>query len=1464
MNSTSNSTQARAINWTGLPDGLYTFNVSVRDYANRENVTLSRIVRVDSGMPVPSYVTGSDSNGSYVGRNFIIANISVIEVNLNTTNVSLMNASGAILRSNLTVANQSFYINFTGLDDGMYFVNSTSIDFAGNKNSTETRTVVIDTIVPVPSYVTGSDANGSYVGRNFIIANISVIEVNLNTTNVSLMNASGAILRSNLTVANQSFYINFTGLDDGMYFVNATVNDSAGNRNISFGTRTVVIDTSVPVPSFISPSDTNGGNLSRGYVLANVSVSDINLQEIIIRLFNSTRAEVNTSSSSSSPLFANFTGLAEGTYYLNATANDSAGNKNYTETRTLQIEISPPLVSIASPQNVTYNYNISIPFNFSVSDAGSGIGSCWYAVDIEDNVSIACGQNTTLNVSQGSHTLRIYANDTAGNVNGSTRVTFFVDSLIPLIDFGSLTPANGSAFSSNSLFVNVSVTESNFANITFELYNNSNGATLVNRTTYTSAVYSVNWTALNESVYYFNASISDTIGNINRTLTRTVTFDRTAPVLNWSSASDAKPAGRVNFTLNASDTLSGLQGAFIEIQMPNGTRINRTMTLAGNSFNATLAEFRALGDYDINFSANDSAGNILKTGESFEIYIPLNLSGNVSNAKGSLRNYTYKFFRPGTNLTLYNFSGQQYNLTNEIRQRVYDIEVEASSHIVKLEGFNFSGRSEIPVDIDTFNQSGVVNITNYKILSAMGVNTTFTGNATLNLSYNGAYNLDTSAVTEDNLTIQKCSDWNYLDRICDGEYTIISEREISTGEDRINLNVSSFSAYLVSEFTCGNNICQATFGETSSTCVTDCPVSSGSGSSSGSNGGGGSSGGGVASTIIGDVAKLQISFIRLEREINVGQNITENLIVSNTGSGTAKIKVKYDNILKDIVFINSEIEVSPQSSVNVPIKVEGKKEGAYVGNIYITSSSYNQTIPTVILVKGKTDKLMDLKLFLEKKSFYPEESLRFTVDAYNLGQLRRYDIILGYDLIQDYTNTSVYHKEETMAIETSLSFTREIELSSDIPLGRYTLVTKATYDNVSAIATAPLIIQREFVLPVFIKEYLPVIVSSLVLVIVMVLGGYYFVSIRRRLFQKKMEEKQKNSIYPFPDFYALPKSKYAYIGMVADSDVKTYLDHTQLNRHTLIAGGTGSGKTVSGMVVVEELLKKGVGVVVFDPVGQWTGFARKNEDKAMRALYRKFRIGGAAAFRPVIIEINEKTSSLNILHYMNRKGLTILRLDGLTPKKADEFIEQSLDKVYRANLSEVGELKSLLVLDEVHRLLPKYGGHKAYLKLEQAVREFRKWGIGLLMISQVLTDFKGAIRGNIGTEIQLHSKYEGDIKRVRERHGSALSKLISKMPVGVGMIESGGYNKGSPYFVEFRPILHSPYKLNEKEIKLLERKEAPVLVKKSEQDRLEHAVVHERDKEDHHNHSEPAHHGRLHHRGSKSYHGEHRKSRRKR
>ncbi len=86
------------------------------------------------------------------------------------------------------------------------------------------------------------------------------------------------------------------------------------------------------------------------------------------------------------------------------------------------------------------------------------------------------------------------------------------------------------------------------------------------------------------------------------------------------------------------------------------------------------------------------------------------------------------------------------------------------------------------------------------------------------------------------------------------------------------------------------------------------------------------------------------------------------------------------------------------------------------------------------------------------------------------------------------------------------------------------------------------------------------------------------------------------------------------------------------------------------------------------------------------------------------------------------------------------------------------------------------------------------------MISQVLMDFRGAIRANIATEIQLRTKYEGDIGRVKTKYGPDYASKVVKLVTGTALVQNPAYNEGKPYFISFRPLLHDTGRLTDKEI----------------------------------------------------------------
>ena len=156
--------------------------------------------------------------------------------------------------------------------------------------------------------------------------------------------------------------------------------------------------------------------------------TDLDLNTTIIWLYNSSNVLINSSNSSSSPLFINFTNLADGTYHINASANDSTGNVNSTTTRSILLDTTYSTWE----NNKTNLTNLTllgstVYFNITFNDTNANQYTfSWYNGTNWTNNSVASytnGQeieiikNTT--TSLGDINWTWYFNDTAGNSNQS-------------------------------------------------------------------------------------------------------------------------------------------------------------------------------------------------------------------------------------------------------------------------------------------------------------------------------------------------------------------------------------------------------------------------------------------------------------------------------------------------------------------------------------------------------------------------------------------------------------------------------------------------------------------------------------------------------------------------------------------------------------------------------------------------------------------------------------------------------------------------------------------------------------------------------------------------------------------------------------------------------------------------------------------------------------------------------------
>ena len=362
--------------------------------------------------------------------------------------------------------------------------------------------------------------------------------------------------------------------------------------------------------------------------------------------------------------------------------------------------------------------------------------------------------------------------------------------------------------------------------------------------------------------------------------------------------------------------------------------------------------------------------------------------------------------------------------------------------------------------------------------------------------------------------------------------------------------------------------------------------------------------------------------------------------------------------------------------------------------------------------------------------------------------------------------------------------------------GTYVINVKAEYFGLDSSASRTFRVVEPFL------DY--VILGILPVRWIIFLGGIIIIALAAFFIYKKRKAKEKRYVAKV-DYNLLPKPgpRAAYIGIIAESKRKAYFDLEQLTTHTLVAGSTGGGKTVSAEVMVEEALMKGAAVIVFDPTAQWSGFLRKNQEKKMFALYPKFGMknADAKAFNGNVRQILNSREIIDIKKFIKHGEINVFTINRLDPEDADVLVSNTIREIFHANLPESPELKLLVIFDEVHRLLPKFGGSgQGFIQIERAAREFRKWGVGLILISQVLSDFVGETKANINTEIQMRTRDQGDLDRIKGKYGGYMLQSLIKSSTGAGMIENSAYNKGNPYFVAFRPLLHEHARLSDQEL----------------------------------------------------------------
>ncbi len=494
-------------------DGYYDWYVSCNNSFGDSFDSDSRTFTLDTQNPLIYYNPNTQSNSTWSNKNWVFINITASDPNIDTVLLN-WNGSNESFQNNV---GDIYWSNKTGLADGNYTFYAWTNDTVGNTNQTSIRYVYIDATVPQINFTLPSETSGTILlTRNNILVNISVNDTNLANVTIRLYNSTG-LVNSTMTSTSQLF-LNFTSLANGVYYFNATACDYALNCN-STETRNVTIDTFAPNATVINPINGTATNISNQNFSVNLS-DNLGLANATLNIYNTTglynQTTVNIVGNPLEYGLGIFVNLVDGFYTWFWKAYDRAGNYFVTSNKTITIDTIYPGVNIVYPQNITYNVNVS-NLNYTLLDINPQ--TCWYSLDNGvTNTTITCGQNVSgLTSIEGSNTWRVWANDSAGNVNSST-VTFYKDTGKP--SWSNLQKNETVIYNGMNVNFNATWTNAQLAGYIFSInqtgnFVNSSYTIFTGTTNVSQNISLITATAGTNVSWFFWAN--DSVGNANQT-----------------------------------------------------------------------------------------------------------------------------------------------------------------------------------------------------------------------------------------------------------------------------------------------------------------------------------------------------------------------------------------------------------------------------------------------------------------------------------------------------------------------------------------------------------------------------------------------------------------------------------------------------------------------------------------------------------------------------------------------------------------------------------------------------------------------------------------------------------------------------------------------------------------------------------------------------------------------------------
>ncbi|MFW9865542.1 MAG: hypothetical protein ACFFEN_05520, partial [Candidatus Thorarchaeota archaeon] len=478
-------------------------------------------------------------------------------------------------------------------DESQFVIYFYANDSAGNINNT--YSIILYKDVLTPSLVINQPTNNTYWNSEPDIQ-ITVSDMYFNSAwyivgGTKIMLTNGVPEPLDLSIWNslpaESEFI--------VYFY---ANDSAGNINDSYFL-TLYKDIITPSLDIISPLNNTYWNSPPSI---RATATDLNFDSIWYVIGGTKIALTN---SIPEPLdLSIWNGLPdEGKFIIYFYANDSAGNLNNTYSLTLYKDIKTPVLIINQPANNTY-WNSEPGIQVTVSDMY--FDSVWYVVG-GTKIFLTNGVLEPLDSTiwdnlpdEGQFVIYFYANDSVGHINDLYSLTLYKDVITPTVVINQ--PLDNTYWNSKP-DIQITVSDIYFDSVWYIV----GGTKIMLSNGVPESLDSTIWNNLpDESQFIVNIYANDSVGNINNSFSLTLYKDLITPFLVIN-----QPANNTYWNSPPSIQATATDGYFDSVwYVAVGTKIlltNGIPELLDSSIWNILPD---IGQFTINFYANDSAGNI--------------------------------------------------------------------------------------------------------------------------------------------------------------------------------------------------------------------------------------------------------------------------------------------------------------------------------------------------------------------------------------------------------------------------------------------------------------------------------------------------------------------------------------------------------------------------------------------------------------------------------------------------------------------------------------------------------------------------------------------------------------------------------------------------------------------------------------------------------------------------------------